>query len=339
LRPRGVNYDVGILFGSGHSRPQFDARVARRELEIIRTDLHCNAVRISGTDIDRLALAADIASQQGLAVWLSPHLHDKPPGETLAYAVECARAAESLRQRQPNLVFILGCELTLFMQGILPGADFAGRIGAPSFVANLMTGAHNRILNEFLAEAASAVRRVFSGPVGYAAAPLIEAPDWSVFDFVGLDHYRDANTRDSYASQLASHSVHQKPVIVTEFGCCTYRGAEDAGGMGWAIVDLAASPPQIGPDYVRDEDAQANELAAVLGLIQAARADGYFVFTFVAPAQPHNDDPRFDYDMASYALVKSYAGGMGEAYRDMPWEPKESFKRIARLFAVEAAAA
>ena len=77
MKRRGVNYDVGIEFSLGHSRPEFDVSVARRELEIISSALHCNSVRISGTDPDRLALAAEIAFQQGLEVWLSPHLHDK----------------------------------------------------------------------------------------------------------------------------------------------------------------------------------------------------------------------------------------------------------------------
>ena len=50
MKRKGINYDVGIEFHHDYiSRPKFDAAVMRRELEIIRQDLHCNAVRISGT--------------------------------------------------------------------------------------------------------------------------------------------------------------------------------------------------------------------------------------------------------------------------------------------------
>lgn len=53
MRLRGVCYDVGRVFGGPSTRPVFDPRVVHRELEIIRHDLHCNAVRICGTDTDR----------------------------------------------------------------------------------------------------------------------------------------------------------------------------------------------------------------------------------------------------------------------------------------------
>ncbi len=102
-----------------------------RELEVIKNDLHCSAIRISGTDIDRLRVAAQDALEQGLEVWLSPHLHDKTEQETLEYTLKCAAAAEDLRERWSRLVFILGCELTFVMQGILKGNNFMERLGSP----------------------------------------------------------------------------------------------------------------------------------------------------------------------------------------------------------------
>jgi hypothetical protein len=47
--------------------------MTRRELQIIRDDLHCNAVRFQGTDITRLMTAATAALELGgPQVWLSP---------------------------------------------------------------------------------------------------------------------------------------------------------------------------------------------------------------------------------------------------------------------------
>jgi hypothetical protein len=46
-----------------------------------------------------------------------------------------------------------------------------------------------------------------------------------------------------------------------------------------------------------------------------------------------NENSKFDLDMASYALVKSYANKRGTTYTDMTWEPKESFQAVADYYA------
>jgi hypothetical protein len=45
MRRRGVCYDVGRVMWGQNWRPEFSLEEARRELQIIRDDLHCNAVR------------------------------------------------------------------------------------------------------------------------------------------------------------------------------------------------------------------------------------------------------------------------------------------------------
>ena len=84
-------------------RLKFDPGTVHIELEIIRNDLHCNAVRICGLDIDRLATASEDALSQGLEVWLSPEMWDRSQDDTSEYI---ARAAEGdglayQLQRQP----------------------------------------------------------------------------------------------------------------------------------------------------------------------------------------------------------------------------------------------
>jgi len=55
---------------------------------------------------------------------------------------------------------------------------------------------------------------------------------------------------------------------------------------------------------------------------------------FVSPIATYNDNPRYDLNMASYSLVKSYANGKnGTTYPDMLCEPKESFKAVADYYA------
>lgn len=331
MRLRGINYDVGTRYGQIMTRPEFDLAAARRDLGVIKNDLHCNAVRISGEDTDRLTAAARDALQQGLEVWLSPLLHDKDEHETLEVTVACAAAAEKLRQRWPRLVFVLGCELTVFMPSLLAAGagNVLDRLASPSFREQLRAGQHNKPLNDFLARANAAVRAVFHGQVTYASAPG-ETVDWALFDFVCLDYY--PAQVDPLAQQ--PYFSHGKPVVVTEVGCCTYQGAEDMGGMGWSIIDQRSIPVrELDGNYTRDEHLQARTLTASLARLESAGVDGCFVYTFIIPALTHSQDPRKDLDMASYGLVKSLASGQGTTYPGTPWEPKESFTAVAGYFA------
>ena len=338
MKRKGVNYDVGRVMMGEHWRPTFDPKIVHHELEIIKNDLHCNAIRICGLAIDRLMTAAEDALKQGLEVWLSPEMWDKSQEETLDYLVKAAAAVEKLREHWPQqLVFSIGSELTLFMQGIVEGNNFMERMGHPAFWEHIKAGVHNKPLNAFLARANEAVRQAFRGNVTYISVPL-ETVDWSLFDFVGVDMYREARIKDSYGDLIKRYFVHNKPVIIGEFGCCTYQGAEDAGGMGWAIVDFSTmplQPLQLNGEYVRDEGVQARELTDVLSILDGVDVDGAFVFTFVSPTSPYNEDPRRDLDMASYSLVKSYVDKHGTTYPDMPWEPKKSFKAVADYFATQ----
>jgi hypothetical protein len=240
MQRKGVPYDVGRVL-AGNWRPAFDPKVVHRELEIIHEDLHCNAVRICGLDIDRLMTAAKDALKQGLEVWLSPEMWDKSPEQTLDYIAKAASAAERLRQRWPqHVVFSVGSEATLFMQGIVQGRNILQRMHRPSFWADIQAGKHNRPLNAFLTQANQAVRQVFHGQVTYASL-LWEAVDWSLFDFVGVDHYRSARIKDRYTELLEPLFAHGKPVVITEFGCRTYRGA-DTTTEGWAVTSSTTGP-------------------------------------------------------------------------------------------------
>src|SRR5215470_15764413 len=71
LRGKGISYDTGFSF-DGITRRPFDHEVVRRELQIIREDLHCTAVRLFGNDLDQLEFAACYAADLGLEVWFSP---------------------------------------------------------------------------------------------------------------------------------------------------------------------------------------------------------------------------------------------------------------------------
>jgi hypothetical protein len=128
MKRRGVCYDVGrVLYGNW--RKDYNLTTARRELDIIKDDLHCNAVRICGKGVDRMSESSEYALEKGLEVWYSPELWNKSPEATLAYTAKAAEAAERLHMRWPGkLVFSLGSELTLFMKGIIEGRTLWSRM-------------------------------------------------------------------------------------------------------------------------------------------------------------------------------------------------------------------
>jgi hypothetical protein len=317
---KGINYDVGTETFGYLSRPSFDDGAVRSDLKVIKSELHCDSVRISGTRPDRLLKAAELALDLGLEVWLSPTLHDHSPEDTLAYTTECATAAQRLNH--PDLIYLLGGELTIFMQGIIKGDTLVERLRPDRMVRLRYLGSHNKPLNAFLARANTAVRAVFQGPVSYASAP-IEAVDWSPFDYVCLDYYRGRRNRDDFGQRLERHFTHGKPVVITEVGCCTYRGAEDKGGRAWDIVDHR-DPDRLAGTYVRDEALQATEVMDMVQILEGKGVAGTFVFTFSAPALVHRENPARDLDMASYGLVKCYDDGH--------WEPKRLFHALAEHY-------
>jgi hypothetical protein len=121
MRLKGICYDVGAYMGMNW-RPDFDLRSVKRELQIIKDDLHCNAIRITSRDISRLTATAKDALEQGLEVWFSPVLWDETPESTLEYVTQAARVAESISQNsQDKMVFVLGGELTIFMRASWKG--------------------------------------------------------------------------------------------------------------------------------------------------------------------------------------------------------------------------
>jgi hypothetical protein len=335
-------------------RPQFSPESVRRELQVIKDDLRCNAVRITGQDIGRLSVATEAAFDQGLEVWFSPTLWDRTPGDTLRYLVDAAKAAEkAVETHRGELVFVAGGESTLFMRGILEGKSFRDRLRNPNMMTRVKAGEHNKPLNDFLARANQAVRSVYRGKVTYASL-VWEQVNWDLFDFVGVDHYRTSKMEDKYVQMLQPSFSHGKPVVVTEFGYATTHGGIgdsslllSSAGLEKGIINQYSQyfhykipifgrfiRPRLNGEHVRDEAWQAEKLTETLGILDSSGIDGAFISGFVSQITPYSDVPQYDLDMASSSLVKYYGGRRkGTTYPDMPWEPKESFRAVADYFA------
>jgi hypothetical protein len=330
---RGMTYDTGWGGATGDlSRLVWQPDFVEREIAAIREELHCTSISVHGTDPDRLRTAATQAAEVGLNVWIQPRLTYAPRADTIDHMVETARIAEDLRRQGASVTLTMGCELMLFAGEIIPGATFDERVEA--IIGNSQqVPAYMSAVNDLLADAVAAVRGVFAGPLTYGAESdeAVEI-DWSQFDIIGLNHYLTADNRATYVEHLRSFRRFDKPVVVTEFGSCSYEGANEAGGMGWDVYDWTKNPPEVQPGLIRSEKVQADYIAELLSIFAAEQIHGAFVYTFTEEA-PHSPDPRYDYDMASYGIIKIYEDGSDKSYSVSGyWEPKLAFHEIARIY-------
>jgi hypothetical protein len=318
MRIRGIHYDIGTQTIEGSSsRPTLNAWQIDNEVADIRQGLHATAIRIAGGDMKRMASAAEVAARYGLEVWLSPMLPNADQGSTMGAIAEAARLAESLRRGGASSVLVLGCELSAFMSGILPGESHADRLALLSDPARLVAEVSAAGIDPqaefatFIRTACAFARSAFQGPVTYASGTW-ENVDWSQFDFVGVDAYRDASNRQGYPAMLKTLADHGPPIVITEFGCAAYHGAAEAGGLAWRAVERTSRPPRLREGIERDEAEQATEVATVLALLETAEIEGAFIYTYIAPTYSSSQDPESDLDTASYSLVRSWPDGRTE---------------------------
>lgn len=95
---RGTGYDAGVLYEKDfESNPFFTEQRARRDFRAICEELGCDAVLLMDSDAERLAIAAGIAADEGLGVWLQPRPFDRPRGELVDAVRSAAEASERLR--------------------------------------------------------------------------------------------------------------------------------------------------------------------------------------------------------------------------------------------------
>ncbi|MFI8490476.1 hypothetical protein [Streptomyces rubrogriseus] len=310
MRARGINYDTGFLPGEELSRKSFTPETVRHDMAVISRDLHCDAVRISGREPERLSIAARHAADVGLEVWFSPFPVDLPRDQLLPFFADCAARAEAVREAGANVVFVAGCEISAFCGGFLPGDTYGDRMRAMA-AADMewwsSLGPVQERLNDFLSQIAATVRTHFGGQITYASAPW-EFADWGAFDLVGIDAYRAAYNADSFRAELRGHLAHGKPVAVTEYGTCAYQGAGERGGMAWQVPHGA----------VPDEDEQARYLTELLDIFEDEGVDTALWFTFAGYSRPG------ERDLGSYGVVRMLD--------EKRWEPKKVFHTMAARY-------
>ncbi|MFG2517361.1 hypothetical protein [Streptomyces sp. NPDC048584] len=336
MRAKGICYDTGFVRDGGNSRARFDPAVVGRELAIIRDDLHCNAVHITGGDPERLELAARHAAELGLEIWFSPYPLELTPDEILTLIADCAERAERLRARGAEVVFVTGVELSVMNRGFLEGASTDERLGRllgdPARRPERIAAAGAR-LDSFLREAVAVVRERFHGKVTYAAIQF-EGVDWDLFDFTTYELIRSAEVADRFRDGVRGLVTRPGPVAITGFGTATWRGAGDVAPRSMEVLDsdeVTGAPLRLTRELERDEEGQAAYLSELLEIFDSEGVDSVFVFLFALYNLPHrpDGDPRDDLDLASLGIVKVFEDRNGDTYPDLPWEPKAAFATVA----------
>lgn len=190
-------------------------------------------------------------------------------------------------------------------------------------------------LRAFLRELATLARARFGGPLSYGAGEW-ESVDWSVFDVVGLDLYREASNRSRFAADVRAHVQRGKPVYVFEFGCCAYVGADDVASQAFAVLREEDGELRVPATLVRDEDVQARYLDELFDVFAEAGVHATFVWAFSEPELTRSEDPTHDLDLASYGIVAVAPGAV-----DSPevWYPKRAFHTVARRYGADGSAA
>jgi hypothetical protein len=240
MRAKGIGYDTGFIYQGSVSRERFDLEVVRRELAIIRDDLHCNAVQIAGGDPDRLEQAARCAAELGL-------------------------------------VFVAGAELTIMNRGFAAGNTLqerlGGLLGEPGRRKRLVEVSER--FNDFLVRAVAEIRERFAGRVTYASIPF-ERPDWTLFDIVSVELIRSPEVAGQYRDAVRSLVAGGKPVAITGFGTCAYAGAVDRGARAMEIVEYdqaTQAPLRLDGEYTRDDLDLASP--AIVKTLEGRHGDTY----------------------------------------------------------------
>ncbi len=335
LEIKGVNYDVGVGLRPDHNPGNnLTAEVMKEELEVIKNELHCNAVRIYGSDLEKLIECSEIAIEEGLMVWFSPRYINASLEETIDYIMKCSMAAEQLRNFSQEIVYVLGNEFSLDVKGFIEGETIFKRIlnlSKPgSIIKNSLGLGFNKELNNFLVKAISKARQNFKGEITYASGQW-EKVDWDKFDIIAVNYYRNRFNSLNYRRTVRK-LVQKKKFAITEFGCCSYKGADKKGAWGYSIVDWTKSRPRLKKLLERDESVQSNYISDLLNIYLEEDVSAAFVYTFIARRAEYNVKPECDLDMANFGLVKVLPLDNKDSKFSYAWERKKAFYKLSEYY-------
>jgi hypothetical protein len=332
MKFKGISYDIGTEYTPGTTtRTGLSPEIITSDMLAIKNMVNCNSVRIFGKDKELLILSSEIALQVGLNVWLSPRFINYDTAKTIESITEIANEAEVLRLKynKSEMVFVIAAEASLDTKGFLKGETIYDRIqhlANPLFFIKKGLGikpSYQKDFGKFLTHATNEVKKFFLGKITYAAG-MWEIVNWENFDFISVNFYKASFNKSYFGKALQKLNSKGKPLAITEFGCCTYLGADKKGPTGYTILDTTTCPPVFRGKCERSEQTQADYILDSLQNFEKENVEATFIFDFYSQHHLYNSNPDVDYDKASFSITKSVAQNK--------WEPKLAFNTISRFY-------
>ncbi len=334
---KGINDEISInYFPDRPERANLTAKQLSTDFKLIK-EAGANAVRIHCSDSKQLIRATKVALDNSLYVWMSPRFINDNEKSTLKKLRIVAKDAEKLRKGfDEKLVFVVGNEFTLDTAGLLPQLPIKihpwRADNCISFIFQIKSLLYNKQalgnvsiineaekylhsidvkLNSFLKQATSTVRDQFKGKVTYCAA-MWENVDWRSFnfDYICSNEYISAKNQEICKNHLLELKKFGKPLIVSEFGCCTYEGAFEYGG------GAAGMYFRIKKKLKYSQDEQVKAIKESFRIFREVGVDGCFCYVLVKPF-------LVKFDINSFGITKNYKNKL---------EPKKGFSELKKQF-------
>jgi hypothetical protein len=278
VKYKGIVYLVGM---DAWYLPPPSIEQMKEDLNMIRSELGCNGIRINSNSNGQLSTCGQMAIEKNFdCIILNPRYINETPENTIKNIENFSKLAEGLRKTSEAVELQVGNELTADAFGMVPGKDYNTR------AANLAKGIYNpdwknKLVN-LLKDLISVSRKNFGGKISYAAGNYWEKIPYDSLDFdvICSNEYVYSGKFEDVEIGLKGLKTYGKPVYQTEFGSCTYEGACFWGGAGgW----------HSGP---YSEETQTSCIEEYLEIINRVKIDGCFLWDFYEPVQPWRSEEQ-----------------------------------------------
>lgn len=273
LRYKGVSYFAGPMTPEWGSAPNPTMEEMDEQLDTLYQNLGCNAIIICGgkDDEEKIVECARLAIGKGFErIYVQPRYVNATVDETIDNIRQFAPRVRELRETSGALVFSIGHEFTL--ETAITGKTFWERYQA-AVKEGYGWSQIRTTLPAMFAKLVQVCKQHYGYSITYASIPVWEHDlvPWEnpIFESVGVDVNICPSigwTEDWNVDFLSHVKSFRKPVISTDWGVFSYKGADQWGGISPIYLD----------DNPYDEDSQARYVDNYCRMLNRARIDGCF---------------------------------------------------------------
>lgn len=288
---KGVNYRIDER--SDTFKIPDDSEM-EEDLQTIRNELGCNAIRIFSNNNEIILKCAKLAIGRGFTtIALSPvYFKDSTLEETLPRVTKLAEEAKPLTVfSNLTMVLIVGNEITVYPKAFSSLPTYEERVDEISGNAwrnSTYRKTLGRDLTLYLKNLITACRSV-GGKLKLTYAPgNWEDVDWKELDadIVSQMVYFKPDNIEWYTKRIESCKTLDKPLWIIEFGAATFEGVFNFGGSAY----------RYGNDKKYSQEDQANVIDFSLKQLVQQKIDAVFYFDF----KERREDDRQSFGLLRY---------------------------------------